>query len=146
MTPRGWCALIVLAVPLLIVAADRWYMSYISSPSAGDLATVSEISRLALPDEATLLHSSAQRFPWESAYAHLRMSERQFEHFRSAIDFKFTRDREMVQATRGQMRWYHGDRPEWWRPQALNDPLAACVSRPARADEGGLVALDRDPG
>lgn len=100
-------------------------------PREADLATVAEVSRLPLPEDATLLNSSAQTFPFQSVYAHVRMSAESFRQVRSQIDFDLTRDAEMVEATRGQMSWHHGDAPDWWRPESLRDPLAAWASRPA---------------
>jgi len=128
LSPRGWCCLALIALPSVLLAAAGWYMLI---PRETDLTTLAEISRLPLPEDATLLHSSAQMFAFHSAYAHVRMSEERFGQFRAELDFELTREAEMVQAASGQMAWHHGDEPEWWRPDGLNDPLAAWASRPA---------------
>ncbi len=124
----GLAVLIGLGLLVAVVSLTGWYVFV---PRSADLATVAEISQLPLPDDAALLQSSAGRFPWESVYAHLRLTEEHFERFRSQIDFELTRDPEMVQATVDVMRWHHGDRPDWWAPEGLTDPLAAWAARPA---------------
>jgi hypothetical protein len=128
MTARGWCALTALVFPLILIAGAGWY---IFVPREAELATIAEMGRLPLPEDATVLHSSVLTVPWDSVYAHLRMSAEDFKRFRSEIDFDLTRDPDMVRATVGMMTWHHGDPPEWWHPDGMDDPLAAWASRPA---------------
>ena len=141
MTARGWGCLVLLLLPPLAFVLVGWYMTL---PRQIDLVGLAEISRLPLPDNATLLQSSVLRFPFDSAYAHLRMSDVQFERFQSEIDFDFARDPEMVGAAHNAMVWHHGETPDWWRPGDISDPLAAWASRPAMppdADWSRWVAI-----
>jgi hypothetical protein len=149
---RRTCAtLIALAIVLCFgtVAVAGWYLAI---PHSVDLATVADVSRLPLTGNARLLQSSFSRFPWESVYAHLRMTAEQFERFQSEIDFELTRDAAQVTATVDVMRWYHGDEPDWWAPESLADPLAAWASRPAAPESAtwsrwvAIVARERTDG
>lgn len=124
-------AVIVFVLAALGGLVYSWWTVFGPMPRTVD--TVRSMTELPVPGSATIVGMRTERFlrPWLKA--RLRMPTDDFERWREELPFDLTRDPETVEVALYRLRWTGGEDarpPDWWRPEDLQDPLAAFASYP----------------
>ena len=129
-------ALLVFVLVTAGVFGWGWY--HVFGPMPKTLDTVRSMTELPVPDSATIVGMRTERFLRPNIDARLRMPPDDFERWREELPFDLTRDPDTVNLARDWLRWpgrKDARPPDWWRPDDLQDPLAACDGFPV-ADAG----------
>lgn len=124
------------AVIVFVLAAAggvlySWWTVF--GPMPQTLDTVRSMTELPVPESARLIGLRGERVPRPWLKARLRVPVHDFARWCKELPFELTRDPETVEVALYRLRWPGGEDarpPDWWRPEDLQDPLAADASYP----------------
>lgn len=125
---------LLLVTVLIAVGAFAWGWYTVFRPFPATLETAREITDLPFPPDTTVVGMRATKIPWPDIHARLTMPAEAFDLWREQLPFVLTREEETVELASKWLQWPGGEdarSPDWWRPEDLQDPLAAFDGYPS---------------